>query len=132
MEIAKIKVIKKKPLVYIDRKWFPYRNIVDTSTFDDFFCQEIECAIDSYGKRKVIVYYDIEQIDAKNRPIKILVGFKVKGKSHEWCKYWFNTIHDSKPLTFRCTFGVDPNVDPFIFKRFMSPEDYICEDSKSG
>lgn len=105
MTTAKIKIIKKKSMVYVDRTWFPYRNIVDTTIFDDCFCQEVESAIAYYGKRKVIVWYGVRERDEHNRPIKILVGFSIKGQPHEWCKYWFNTIYHDKLLTSRFTFG---------------------------
>ena len=128
MEVAKIKILKKKPFVYIDRDWFPFREIVNTDVFDDGICQCIEEEIRFNGKRKVIAYYDIIESDDKNRPTKILVGCKVKGKPYDWSKYLFNTIYDKKPLSVQHTFGMDPNIDPYIYKRFMSPEDYICED----
>ena len=53
MEIAKIKVLKKKPLVYIDRNWFPFRDIINTDEFDYGICQTIEEEIRFNGKRKV-------------------------------------------------------------------------------
>ena len=127
MEIAKIKVLKKKPLVYIDRNWFPFRDIINTDEFDYGICQTIEEEIRFNGKRKVIAYYDIVECDDENRPTKILVGCKVKGKPYDWSKYLFNTIYDKKPLSYQITFGMDPNIDPFIYKRFMSAEDYIDE-----
>ena len=132
MGIAKINILDKKPILRIDRSWFPYRNIIDAASLDGLFCQEVECAIESYGKGKVVVYYDIEERDVNGRPTKILVGCSIKGKPHESCKFWFNTVYDGKPLAFRFEFGFDPSVDPFIFKCFMSPEDYISEDSENG
>lgn len=105
MNSVKIKVLRKKPLVYIDRNWFPYRDIIDTDSFDTEFCQELEDAIEAFGVHKVIAYYDVEETDSQNRPILILAGYYVKGKPNGWCKYWFNTIYDSKPLFSRFAFG---------------------------
>ena len=130
MEIVKIKVLSEKPFTHIDRNWFPYRNVIDTNTFDDDLCVEIEEAIAQNGKRKVTVFYNIEEVDSSNRPTRILAGYKVKGNPNDWSEYLFNTIYHDSPLRYQCSFGLEPDVDPFIYKRFMSAEDYIEQEGK--
>ena len=125
MEKVKVKVLSKRPCVCIDKTWFPYRSIVDTDEFDTEICIGICSAIEYNGRRKVTAYYNIEERDDKNRPTKILVGYSVKGQPYKGCESLFNTIYDTRPLECTHSLRIDPNIDPFIFKRFMSPEDYI-------
>ena len=125
MTIAKLKIIKKKPFVYTDRSWLPYREIIDTETFDDMLCQEIDCDIEQHGIRNVVVYYSITEKDYKNRPTKILVGYKVK-KTKDGMDFFFNTKYDNKPLTFKFTTSGEPMTadEPFYYRRFLA-EEYI-------
>lgn len=127
MEYATIKVLKKKPFVQIDKNWFPYRHIVKTEEFDEEVCANIEEEIRFNGRRKVSVYYNIEETDDEGRPTKILVGCDVKGKPYDRHKCVFNTIYDNKPLNCTHTLYYDPNIDPFIYKRFMEPETYMAD-----
>lgn len=127
MEFVKIKVLKRKPFVEIDKNWFPYRNIVKTEEFDEEVCAEIEEEIRLNGIRKVSVYYNIEETDDEGRPTKILIGCEVKGKPYDRHKCVFNTIYGNEPLNCTHTLYCNPNVDPFIFKRFMELEAYMSE-----
>lgn len=128
MEFVKVNVVTKKPMVQIDNSWFPYRNIVNTEEFNDEVCNAISEAIEYNGRRKVTVYYNVEERDNQNRPTKILVGCKVKGRPYDGLECVFNTIYDSEPLKYTYSLRNDPNVDSFVYKRFMSPEDYISKD----
>lgn len=129
MEFVKVNVVTKKPMVQIDNGWFPYRDIVNTEEFDAEVCTVIGEAIEYNGRRKVTVYYNVEERDNQNRPTKILVGCAVKGKPYDGLECVFNTIYDNEPLECKYALRIDPNVDPFIYKRFMSPEDYISKDN---
>lgn len=129
MKTVKLKILEKKPFAYTDRSWFPYREIVDTDMFDNVFCQEIDDEIENYGIRNVLVYYKIAKVDTNNRPLKILVGYRVK-KTREGQDCVFNTVYDKNPLGFRCYIS-DNTVTPdeaFYYKRFITDSESDLEE----
>lgn len=130
MEFVKVHILAKRPTVRIDNGWFPYRDIVNSEEFDGEVCTVIGEAIEYNGRRKVSVYYNVEERDNQDRPTKIRVGCIVKGKPYDGFECVFNTIFDGAPLECIYSLHIDPNVDPFIYKRFMSSEDYIDEGDK--
>lgn len=129
MKTVKLNILEKKPFVYTDRNWLPYREIIDTDMFDNVFCQEIDSEIESYGIHNVLVYYEIAKVDMNKRPLKILVGYRVK-KTRDGQDCVFNTIYDEKPLGVRCYITsklITPD-EAFYYKRFITDSEPDLEE----